>query len=86
MGRVRSLDFLMSFALMPVSYAVAGPLGTELGVLPVIGAGGALAAAVTFAFMLYPHALDPDRDDYVPADGSKAAEARRALLGRPSGC
>jgi hypothetical protein len=75
MGRVRSLDFLMSFALMPVSYVVAGPLGSAVGVLPVIGLGGALASAFTFAFMLYPNVLGPDADGYRPPAGSKAAEA-----------
>lgn len=74
MGRVRSLDFLVSFALLPVSYALAGPIGSAVGVLPTIGVGGALAGAITFVFMLYPHVLDPDRDGYVPPPGSKAAE------------
>jgi DHA3 family tetracycline resistance protein-like MFS transporter len=72
MGRVRSLDFLVSFALLPVSYAAAGPIGSGIGVLPTIGLGGALAGAITFAFMLYPNVLAPDRDDYVPPPGSKA--------------
>jgi MFS family permease len=81
MGRVRSLDFLMSFALMPVSYAAAGPLASQIGVLPTIGLGGALAAVFTFAFMLYPNVLEPDRSGYVPPAGSKAAEASLSAAG-----
>ena len=74
MGRVRSIDFIVSFALMPLSYAIVGPIASSIGVLTTIAAGGALASAVTFVFMAYPHALDPDRDDYVPPPGSKAAD------------
>jgi MFS family permease len=32
LGRVSSLDFFVSLALMPVSMAVAGPVGEQLGV------------------------------------------------------
>jgi MFS family permease len=78
LGRVRSLDFLMSFALMPISYAAIGPIASEVGVLRTMTIGTALAAVFTFAFMLYPHVLDPDRGDYVPPEGSKAAEAARS--------
>jgi MFS family permease len=74
MGRVRSLDFLVSFALQPLSYAVTGPLAGAIGAVPTIALGGALASAATFAFMLYPGVFDPDHDGYVPAEGSKAAE------------
>ncbi|PZQ91966.1 MAG: MFS transporter [Leifsonia xyli] len=35
LGRVSSLDFFVSLALMPVSTAVAGPLGTAVGYGPV---------------------------------------------------
>jgi Transmembrane secretion effector len=76
MGRVRSLDYLLSFALMPLSYAIAGPLSNAIGVRATIAVGGLVAGALTFGFMRYPRVLDPDRDDYVPAPGSKAAEAR----------
>jgi MFS family permease len=75
MGRVRSLDYLVSFALMPVSYAIAGPLAAAIGAVPMIALGGGLASAVTFGFMLYPGVLDPDREGYVASAGSKAAEA-----------
>ena len=51
LGRVSSLDFFVSLALMPVSMAVAGPVGESLGLpltfaiagaIPVVAAGAAI--------------------------------------------
>jgi len=40
LGRVSSLDFFVSLALMPVSMAVAGPLGEAVGYGPVFLVAG----------------------------------------------
>ena len=54
LGRVSSLDFFVSLAFMPVSFAIAGPLSKVVsmetiflvaGVVPVLLAAVALAAA-----------------------------------------
>ncbi len=34
LGRVSSLDFFVSLALMPVSMALAGPVGEAIGIAP----------------------------------------------------
>ena len=34
LGRVSSLDFFVSLALMPISMAVAGPVGEAIGIAP----------------------------------------------------
>jgi MFS family permease len=50
LGRVSSLDFFVSLALMPVSMAVAGPVGEAVGIAPtfaVVGVLAALSAVVT---------------------------------------
>ena len=39
LGRVSSLDFFVSLALMPISMAVAGPVGEAIGLAPDVGAG-----------------------------------------------
>src|ERR1700744_6821567 len=60
LGRVSSLDWLISIGLLPVSYALTGPVSAALGLRsPLVGAG-LLGAAVTFAPLLIPgvRALD----------------------------
>jgi MFS family permease len=50
LGRVSSLDFFVSLALMPVSMALAGPVGERIGLAPaflVAGAVPALLAVIT---------------------------------------
>ncbi len=43
LSRVSSYDWMGSLALMPLGYAIAGPLATALGPRVVLGAGGAVA-------------------------------------------
>ncbi len=50
LGRVSSLDFFVSLALMPVSMALAGPVGERIGLAPaflVAGAVPTLLAVIT---------------------------------------
>ncbi len=42
LGRVSSLDFFVSLALMPVSMAVAGPIGESIGLAPAFLVAGAV--------------------------------------------
>ncbi|WP_022894234.1 MFS transporter [Agromyces subbeticus] len=53
LGRVSSLDFFVSLALMPISMAVAGPVGESIGIAPaflIAGLAAPLLAIVTLAF------------------------------------
>jgi DHA3 family tetracycline resistance protein-like MFS transporter len=47
LGRVSSLDWLVSLALIPVSMALTGPVVDEVGVDATLIGGGLIAAAVT---------------------------------------
>jgi MFS family permease len=67
LGRVSSLDWLISTAGVPLSFALIGPLSDAIGVDATLIAAGVLGAAVTFAFMFYPGARDPERDGSVEA-------------------
>lgn len=49
LGRVSSLDFFVSLALMPVSMAVAGPVGEAIGLAPAFLIAGLLPPLVAFA-------------------------------------
>ncbi len=43
LSRVSSFDWMISFALLPLGYILAGPLGAELGAVEVLIAGSVLA-------------------------------------------
>jgi hypothetical protein len=62
LGRVSSLDWLISTAGVPLSFAVVGPSADAFGADATLIASGVLGAAITFAFMFYPGARDPERD------------------------
>ncbi len=63
LGRVSSLDWLISIGLLPLSFAMAGPVSALIGVRLTLIAGGALGAAVTFAALFAPHVRDVDELD-----------------------
>ncbi|HET7235128.1 MAG TPA: MFS transporter [Actinomycetota bacterium] len=62
LGRVSSLDWLISTAGVPLSFAVVGPAADAFGADATLIAAGVLGAGITFAFMFYPGARDPERD------------------------
>jgi MFS family permease len=54
LGRVSSIDYLVSFALMPIGYGLAGIAADHLGASPVFVLGGAIAASVIALGLLHP--------------------------------
>ena len=72
LGRVSSLDWLISIAGVPLSFAVVGPAAAAFGVDATLIAAGVIGALVTVAFMFYPGARDPERDGSL--DAARAAE------------
>jgi DHA3 family tetracycline resistance protein-like MFS transporter len=54
LGRVKSLDWLISTGLVPVSFAVVGPLAGWFGVRPVMLFAGLAASGLTVAFYFLP--------------------------------
>jgi hypothetical protein len=49
LGRVSSLDFFVSLALMPISMAVAGPVGESVGLAPAFLVAGLVPPLLAFA-------------------------------------
>jgi hypothetical protein len=49
LGRVSSLDWLISIGLLPLSFALTGPVSAAIGVRETLVGAGVLGAAVTFA-------------------------------------
>ena len=62
LGRVMSLDWMISIAGLPLSFAVVGPLANWIGTDQTLILAGLLGAVVTIAAMFIPGALAPERD------------------------
>ena len=68
LGRVSSLDFFVSLALMPVSMAVAGPVGEALGMPLTFLMAGVVPVVLSIAAIVgwrlpvdeIAHPLDPE--------------------------
>jgi len=54
LGRVSSLDWFISIGLLPLSFALTGPVASAIGARPTLIGAGVLGAAVTFAFLFLP--------------------------------
>ncbi|MFI5906795.1 MFS transporter [Dactylosporangium sp. NPDC051541] len=54
MGRVSSVDWFISIALVPLSYAMAAPVANAIGIQNTLIGAGVLGAAVTLAFLYLP--------------------------------
>lgn len=60
LGRVKSVDWLISTGLVPVSFAVTGPLAAWLGVETVLLGAGLVASLLTVAFYFIPGMRDTE--------------------------
>jgi MFS family permease len=54
LGRVSSLDWLISIGLLPLSFALTGPVSAAIGAQATLVAAGAVGAAVTFLALFLP--------------------------------
>jgi hypothetical protein len=63
LGRVSSLDWFISIGLLPVSYALTGPLAAALGERTVLIGAGLVGASVTMAFLFLPGLRSIERDE-----------------------
>ena len=61
LGRVSSLDYMVSFGLVPISFALAGPAAALFGVEETMIGAGVLSALVFGVFLLVPGVRDPER-------------------------
>ena len=75
LGRVSSLDWLISTAGVPLSFALIGPASDAFGVDATLIGAGLIGAALTLGFMLVPGARDPERDGRVEAIRAEPAKA-----------
>jgi MFS family permease len=62
LGRVSSLDWMLSVSMIPIAVAIAGPAAEAVGLSTVIVTGGLAAAAITIIGWLRPGVRDPELD------------------------
>jgi MFS family permease len=67
LGRVTSLDWLVSIGLIPISFALTGPIAAAAGVQETLIGAGVIAAIVTGAFLFLPGMRDSERKE-LPSD------------------
>jgi DHA3 family tetracycline resistance protein-like MFS transporter len=77
LGRVSSLDWLISIGLLPLSFALTGPVTAAIGVRTTLVAAGVIGGAVTFAALLLPgmRAVEGLAEGEEPAERDESAEA-----------
>ena len=73
LGRVSSVDWLVSVGLVPVSFALTGPVSAWIGSTMTMVGGALAAAAVTLALLYVPGVRDPERATGDTAPGHLAA-------------
>jgi hypothetical protein len=70
LGRVSSLDWFVSIGLLPLSFALTGPVAAAIGARETLVAAGVIGAAVTCSFLFLPgmRAVEVEHP-MEPADG-----------------
>lgn len=75
LGRVSSLDWLVSTGLVPVSFALTGPAAAILGPETTIIGASVLGAVLMFALLFYPGVRDPEREVRDSGSSARAGSA-----------
>jgi predicted MFS family arabinose efflux permease len=73
LGRISSLDWLMSIGLVPISYALTGPVSGALGPDVTLIAAGLLGAVFMGGLLFVPGVRDPER---LPGPAAETTQAR----------
>ena len=76
LGRVSSLDWMVSIGLVPVSYALTGPVAEAFGAAPTMVVAALIGGVLMGMLLFLPGVRDPERE---PAD---ATVGRRSTLGK----
>src|SRR2546429_6764861 len=66
LGRVSSLDWLISIGLLPISFALTGPVAAAIGAQTTLVAAGVAGCLVTLSALLLPGMLAIERSPELP--------------------
>ena len=75
LGRVSSLDWLISIGLLPLSFALTGPVSAVVGAQGTLVVAGLAGAAVTLGGLFVPGVRDVEREPALRAVGRPAPAA-----------
>ena len=75
LGRVSSLDWLISIGLLPLSFALTGPVSAVVGAQGTLVVAGLAGAAVTLGGLFVPGVRDVEREPTLRAVGRPAPAA-----------
>jgi DHA3 family tetracycline resistance protein-like MFS transporter len=64
LGRVSSLDWLVSIGLVPLSFAFTGPMAGIIGPEATLVAGGVVGALAMISLLFFPGVRDPERQGF----------------------
>jgi DHA3 family tetracycline resistance protein-like MFS transporter len=76
LGRVEGFDWLVSVALVPVSFALTGPVAEALGTKETLVGAGIVGGVGTFVFLFLPGMRETERDPEL-APGLRIREANQ---------
>jgi len=74
LGRVSSFDWFISIGLVPVSFAVTGPIASVLGARTTLVWAGLLGGVITLAALFLPGMRDIERDEEPSSESSLIEE------------
>jgi MFS family permease len=83
LGRVSSLDWLISIGLLPLSFALTGPVTAAIGAQATLIGAGLIGGAVTFGALLLPGMRDLESVDGDLGLDARAAAARAVDVQTP---
>jgi MFS family permease len=83
LGRVSSLDWLISIGLLPLSFALTGPVTAAIGAQATLIGAGLIGGAVTFGALLLPGMRDLESVDGDLGLDARAAAARAVDVQAP---
>jgi MFS family permease len=75
LGRVSSLDWLISIGLLPLSFALTGPVSGAIGAQTTLVGAGIIGGVVTFAALLLPGMRDVESARLPPRPAPQAPRA-----------
>jgi len=75
LGRVSSLDWMISIGLLPISFALTAPVAAAVGVRATLVGAGLLGAAITLAALFLPGMRD------IESSGSRSGGGQGTLAG-----
>lgn len=73
LGRVSSLDWLISTGLVPVSFVLTGPIAEAIGVDNTLIGAGVIGCILTWVFLLLPGIRDTEKDASALAETVESA-------------